>query len=200
LNYLGHIFLSGLNEPLLVGNFIGDYVKGRQFENYPSEIKQGIILHRAIDEFTDHHPAWMTIRELIRPVYNRHAGVVADLFIDHYLAKNWDHYSQIRLQWYAKWVYAVFLKHYEVLPDRVKGFLPFMIQHRRLQSYAEHSGIEISLRIMALHTSLPDHTDKAMLLLKNHDEELAGLSNCFLPEVQLYVTAYLRSIQQTPLV
>ncbi|MBN2805175.1 MAG: DUF479 domain-containing protein [Prolixibacteraceae bacterium] len=187
MNYLGHIFLSGMNEPLLVGNFIGDYVKGRQFEHYPDEIKQGILLHRVIDEFTDHHPNWMAIRELIRPAYHRHAGVVADLFLDHYLARSWDLYSPIRLQWHAKWVYAVLLKYYEFLPERVKGFLPFLIQHRRLQSYADVSGIEISLRIMALHTSLPDHHNEAIHLLKTCDKELATLAHGFLPDAQLFV-------------
>lgn len=193
MNYLGHIYLSGMNEALLVGNFIGDYVKGRQFKLYPDEIKQGILLHRAIDEFTDHHPAWMEIRELIRPVYTRHAGVVADLFLDHYLAKYWNQYASISLDWYAKWTYAAFLKYYEWLPERVKGFLPFLIQHRRLQSYAEADGIAVSLYIMAMHTSLPDRTREAMELLHRCDAEFACLSNQFLPEIKDYVSTYLKN-------
>lgn len=195
MNYLGHIYLSGLNEALLVGNFIGDYVKGRAYETYPETVKQGILLHRTIDEYTDHHQAWMAIRELIRPVYGRHSGVVADLFIDHYLAKYWNHYAAVPLHWHAKWAYAALLKNYELLPERVKGFLPFLIQHRRLQSYAEQSGIEISLRIMSLRTSLPEHTDRAMDLLLIHDDELGKLSNAFLIDVQTFVDRYLESYQ-----
>ena len=104
MNYLGHIFLSGKNEQLLVGNFIGDYVKGKQYLHYPEEIRKGILLHRAIDDFTDRNAHWMNVRELFRPIYKRYAGVVADVVIDHFLAKNWSHFSDEQLDWYSKWV------------------------------------------------------------------------------------------------
>lgn len=187
MNYLGHIYLSGRNEQLLVGNFIGDYVKGKQYENYPEEIRKGILLHRAIDEFTDQNQHWMEIRELFRPIYNRYAGVVADVVIDHFLAANWSRFSDMQLSWFSKWVYAVFLRYFDEMPKRVQGFLPYIIQHRRLQSYAELSGLEMSLRIMAHRTSLPDGTDAAMKLLKENYEIFTRHSLSFLDEVIEFV-------------
>jgi acyl carrier protein phosphodiesterase len=134
MNYLGHIYLSGENEQLMTGNFIGDYVKGKGYLNYPAEIQRGILFHREIDHYTDQHPNWKIIRETIRPIYGRYAGVVADLFADHILAKNWAEFSEINLNWKSKWAYAVLLKHYNHLPPVVQSFLPYLIQHRRLQS------------------------------------------------------------------
>ncbi len=55
MNYLAHIFLSGNDDDVLIGNFIGDYVKGKDFNNYPAGIQKGILLHRRIDTYTDRH-------------------------------------------------------------------------------------------------------------------------------------------------
>lgn len=187
LNYLGHIFLSGKNEPLMVGNFIGDYVKGKQYQNYPVEIQKGILLHRAIDEYTDRNEHWMAIRELLKPIYKRYAGVVADISTDHFLAANWNQFSDEQLSWYAKWVYAVFLRNFDVMPKQVQGFLPYLIQHRRLQSYAKLKGFEMSLRIMTNRTSLPDGTNAVMQLLNDEYEVFNQHALHFLNDVFYFV-------------
>ena len=88
MNYLGHIYLSGYNDELLVGNFIGDYVKGKAYLNYPKVIKEGILLHRKIDDFTDSNEHWRHVKKSLQPIYRKYAGVVADIIIDHFLAKN----------------------------------------------------------------------------------------------------------------
>lgn len=187
MNYLGHIYLSGNNEQLMIGNFIGDYVKGKQYENYPDEIRKGILLHRVIDDFTDKNEHWLEIRELLKPLYKRYAGVVADILVDHYLAKNWDQFSSTQLNLYSEWVYAVLQKNYVVLPQRVQYFLPYLIQHKRLQSYAKKSGLEMSLRIMSDRTSLPDHTDEVMQLINNEYPIFKKYSLLFLEEVRLFI-------------
>ncbi|HCT94182.1 MAG: hypothetical protein A2X19_09000 [Bacteroidetes bacterium GWE2_39_28] len=74
MNYLAHIFLSRGNRQLQVGNFIGDFVKGKSHENYPPEIQQGILLHREIDRFTDSRPSFLETVEMLRPVFNRYSG------------------------------------------------------------------------------------------------------------------------------
>lgn len=186
MNYLGHIYLSGFNEPLLVGNFIGDYVKGKRFMAYPDAIRRGILYHRAIDHYTDQNRHWQSVRELLRPLYGRYAGVVADVFTDHFLAANWQQFSEVPLSWQAKWAYAALLKHYDQLPHRVQGFLPYLIQHRRLQSYATFEGIEVSLAIMSKYTSLPDNTSRAMLLLHDDYQPLKKHATSFVAAISRY--------------
>ncbi|MCU0362399.1 MAG: ACP phosphodiesterase [Bacteroidales bacterium] len=56
MNVLAHIYLSGDSEKIIIGNYIGDYVKGRDYLKYPELVRKGIILHRHIDAFTDSHP------------------------------------------------------------------------------------------------------------------------------------------------
>jgi acyl carrier protein phosphodiesterase len=193
MNYLGHIFLSGENDQLMVGNFIADYVKGKKYLEYPPEVQKGILLHRSIDHFTDNNIHWQSIREMIRPVYHRYAGITSDIFIDHFLASRWNVYSSNQLKIYVKWVHAVFLRNYSILPERVKGFLAYLIQHKRLLSYSEINGIEESLYIMSLRSSLPDETAIAIQLLKERYAEFEELSHLFLADVIRFVTSEINS-------
>ena len=61
MNYLAHMVMGqwvGLNEKGVLGNFIGDAVKGRDVEGmWGEEVGVGIRLHRAIDDVSDRHEA-----------------------------------------------------------------------------------------------------------------------------------------------
>ena len=100
MNYLAHIFLSGSSEEILIGNFIGDYVKGRDYLNYPAQIKKGILLHRRIDSFTDSHKIVHQSMSYFAPQYHKYAGIIIDILYDHYLIKNWDRYCPLPLETY----------------------------------------------------------------------------------------------------
>lgn len=191
MNYLGHIFLSGEDEALLTGNFIGDYIKGNQFLKYPEKIRKGIILHRTIDFYTDHNKNWQQIRNILRPVYSRYSGVVSDVLCDHVLAKHWSSFSKTRLDRYTKWVHAVLLINYEYLPEKVRAFLPFLIQHKRLQTYSSINKTIDALRIMATHTSLPENTQHLNKLLISEYNEIEHYALNFIHEISNFVNAEL---------
>ena len=187
MNYLSHIYLSGDSEEIIVGNFIGDHVKGQQFLSYPPEVAKGIYLHRQIDSFTDSHP---TVNECIiklRPVFGKYSGIVIDIFLDHFLAVNWSCYSFEKLSSFTKRFHAVLLANFFQLPPRVKLFVPFLIQHKRLQSYASFEGIEKTLRIMAKHTSLPAETELALKILEDEYEFFNEAFNNFFPQIILHI-------------
>lgn len=155
MNYLAHLFLSGSDEQIMVGNFIGDYVKGNTWNKFPENIKKGILLHRQIDSFTDSHPKFREAKTFFRGEFGLYSGIVIDLIYDHYLAKNWNKYSDLTLRTFAKRSHAVLLQNFMFLPVRVQSFLPFLIQHRRLESYASVNGIVQTLKIMSNYSSLP---------------------------------------------
>ncbi|MCF6356424.1 MAG: ACP phosphodiesterase [Draconibacterium sp.] len=166
MNFLAHLYLSGEDEKLMVGNFIGDFVKGRKYENYKDSVKQGILLHRQIDYFTDSHLKFREAKKLMVPEFGLYSGIVIDLIYDHLLAKNWNNYSTRNLREYSKWVHAVLLSNFFYLPGRVQGFLPVLIQNRRLESYATVEGIQKSLEIMSRYTSLPPKSKKAIEIME----------------------------------
>ena len=165
MNFLAHLYLSGENEKLMVGNFIGDYVKGRKYENFNGVVKQGILLHRQIDSFTDSHLKFREAKKLLVPEFGLYSGIIIDLIYDHLLAKNWNNYSTRNLREYTKWVHAVLLKNFFYLPKRVQGFLPILIQNRRLESYATVEGIQKSLEIMSRYTSLPNKSKRVIEIM-----------------------------------
>ena len=165
MNYLAHLYLSGKEKELLVGNFIADEVKGRRYESYPVGIRQGILLHRAIDHFSDNHPIFNRSKKRLYPVYNHYARVVIDIFYDHFLAKEWNCYSDISLRKFSFFCYKTLLSYWFHLPRNIKRYLPFIILHRRFVAYSGIEGIRDSLRIMSAHSSLPDRTDEAISIL-----------------------------------
>ncbi|WP_159518421.1 acyl carrier protein phosphodiesterase [Sunxiuqinia indica] len=166
MNYLAHLYLSGEDESIMVGNFIGDYVKGKQYQQFPLAVQRGVLLHRQIDWFTDRHPLVKACANRFRANYGRYSGIVTDVIFDHFLATNWKRYSNDPLRQFSKHVHAVLLSNFSILPLRVKMFLPFLIQHKRLESYAGLQGIWQSLAIMGRRTSLPQEADFAIEVLK----------------------------------
>ena len=188
MNFLAHLYLSGEPGPLMIGNFIGDYVKGKQLKRFAPEIQRGIMLHRKIDAFTDRHETVKKSTVRFKPCYQRYASVVVDVIYDHYLAKNWQNYSNIELSKYVTDVHTYFLKHYFTLPNRVKGFLPFLIKSRRLENYKHLWGIERSLSIMANHSSLPAKSECAMKIMKEQYDELNMEFASFFDDLRAMVT------------
>jgi acyl carrier protein phosphodiesterase len=141
MNYLAHIYLSGEIEELKIGNFIADSVKGNKFGHFPKKIKEGIILHRALDTFTDKHPTVRLSTHRLFDAYGHYSGVIVDILYDHFLAKNWKDYSEIPLIDYTQNFYDLLNANYEILPLRVQHFLPYMIQDNWLNNYATIDGI-----------------------------------------------------------
>lgn len=141
MNYLAHIYLSGDNKDLMIGNFIADSVKGRKFVGIPEKVQHGIILHRAIDKFTDSHPVVKKSIRRLFPVYSHYSAVIIDILYDHFLAANWKDYSKIPLDQYVDNFYELLNLNFEILPKRVQNFLPYMIDDNWLLNYASLEGI-----------------------------------------------------------
>ena len=102
MNYLAHIFLSGSNRKVQLGNFVGDAVKGSSYKNYPPDIAKGIQLHRAIDDYTDHHPAVCEVVHRLQPEFGRYSGVLLDIYFDYLLASRFESFSGVSLRRYTR--------------------------------------------------------------------------------------------------
>lgn len=98
MNYLAHVFLSGPNRKVQLGNFVGDAVKGSSYKNYPPDIAKGIQLHRAIDDYTDRHPAVCEVVHRLQPEFGRYSGVLLDIYFDYLLASRFESFSGVSLR------------------------------------------------------------------------------------------------------
>jgi len=188
MNYLAHIYLSEGKRQLQVGNFIGDFVKGRKHEEYPKEIQMGILLHREIDKFTDCHPLFLETTELLRPTFGRYSGIIADMYFDYLLASDFKRYNKSRsLTLFAANFYLSAIIYYKWLPDRVKGFIFHFIWTNRLKQYSTYEGLEYSLRIMSHYKSSAINPELSISFLKDNEEVLRSRFNLFMPQAIDYV-------------
>lgn len=193
MNYLAHLYLSGPEAGVKVGNFIGDYVKGNHYTRYATSIRKGIILHRKIDTFTDKHPVFRESSRYFHLRYQRYAGVVTDIIYDHFLAANWDSYSNQSLKSFVSESHRILMMHYFSLPGVVKQFLPFLIKSRRMELYKHPESVEKTLMIMANHSSLPNHAQWAREQLNVHYDELRDGFFLFFSDVSAMCSDYLAS-------
>jgi len=162
MNYLAHLYLSPADDESLLGNLLGDFVKNKaEFSNY-DKIYQGICLHRKIDQFTDAHFIFRKSRQRISEKNRRYAGVLVDIFYDHFLAVNWEIYSQVSLDIFVNNFYRILEKYAPILPKRLFDLKPAMIQENRLMLYREQAGVAIALERVATRLSVPYVVDEAL--------------------------------------
>ena len=142
MNFLAHIYLSGNNDMITIGNFMADGIKGESYKKYPNDIQKGILLHREIDTFTDAHPIVRQSTKRLHENYSHYSGVIVDILYDHFLAKNWSTYSSVSLENYVESFYNVLEKHFEILPLRIQRLMPYMIADNWLLNYSKIEGIQ----------------------------------------------------------
>ncbi len=141
MNYLAHIYLSNNNKSIQIGNFIADSVKGRRYEEYPKGIKIGILLHRQIDWFTDNNDIVKKSKRRLDGRYGHYKGIIIDIFYDHFLAKNWNDYSDIPLSEFSQEFYMNLKDNLDVLPEKMQKITPYIMEGDWLTNYAKLEGI-----------------------------------------------------------
>jgi acyl carrier protein phosphodiesterase len=148
MNFLAHIYLSGDNDLIKIGNFMADGIHGKHFDTFPIEIQKGIILHRSIDTFTDAHPIFRQSTKRLHANYHHYSGIIVDIFYDHFLAKNWSKYSDERLEDYSQRFYQSLRDNYDDLTPKTQKMMPYLIEYNWLLSYQTIEGIESVLTKM----------------------------------------------------
>ena len=168
MNFLAHIYLSGNNDFIRIGNFMADSIKGKKYLKYPEKIQQGIVLHRAIDYYTDTHPVFKQSTQRLFSKYSHYSGIIVDIFYDHFLAANWQEYSDTSLKKYTLDFYKLLEENHEILPSKVKIFLPYMVRDNWLLSYARIDGIKKVLSGMNKRTGQKSGMHLATAELKEY--------------------------------
>lgn len=192
MNFLAHCYLSGQNPHIITGNFIGDFVKGRNLAaTYGSGIALGVALHRAIDTYTDSHHIVKHSKNRLRPTYGHYSGVIVDIFYDHFLAAGWSTYSDIPLDDYAATIYALITEQHAILPERVNQMLPFMVRGNWLRNYANLEGIERVLGGMARRTTFESKMELATNDLRESYHDFKKEFEEFFPDLQDYCSQWL---------
>lgn len=192
MNFLAHLYLSGDDPLVRLGNFIGDFVKGRDLtDRYEPGIVKGIELHRAIDEFTDQHAIVMQSKIRLRPKYRHYAPVIIDIFYDHFLAASWANHCNELLPDFAEDCYKLIQQNATILPEQVNWMLPHMARGNWLVNYAKIEGISNTLRGMARRSKFDSKMDESIVELENHYTDFKAEFEEFFPLLKNYSDSFL---------
>jgi acyl carrier protein phosphodiesterase len=149
MNFLAHLYLSGSDKEVMVGNVLADRMKGQKINDFSEGIREGIRLHHIIDNFTDHHPVVAESKQRLRPEFRLYAPVIADVFYDHFLAANWENYSDISLKDFAEKSYLALKQHRKLFTGGFQVALVYMRFRNLLVSYSRFEGVQFALERMS---------------------------------------------------
>ncbi|MNJ92027.1 Acyl carrier protein phosphodiesterase [compost metagenome] len=141
MNYLGHIYFSNNDPQLAVANLFGDFIKGKKYLEYPEYIQKGVLLHRKIDDFIDHHSKVVQLIHLIRPGLPKVAPIAIDIYFDHLLAKNWEQYHSMPLTAFLSDLYSKIDLSNDPYPANFKQFIDVLIERNWINHYSSEEGL-----------------------------------------------------------
>ncbi|WP_205508372.1 ACP phosphodiesterase [Longitalea arenae] len=186
MNYLAHAYLSFNQPAILAGNLLGDFVKGKQVNQFPDDVRKGILLHRAIDSFTDEHPATREAKIIFKPYYRLYSAAFIDVSYDHFLANDWQQFTDDSLQEFSQQVYLSLDKYRDVFPEPFKQVFPYMKQYNWLYNYRNRSGIERSFAGVVHRSQYLTDSQTAFKLFEDNYHKLQQYYADFFPALHRF--------------
>lgn len=190
MNFLFHMLLSGNDDQILVGNFMGDYVKGPLAERFPKRIRQGVTLHRRIDSFASRADLFQRSRLRIDPHYGLYRGVLIDLFYDHFLVTGWNEWADEPFERYLARTRSIIEEQLTELPERMQPLVPIIFEEL-LPSYGEVSGIGRALERMSRRVTRANPLAGGEEELLQHYQELQDDFRGFMPLVRSFAEEFI---------
>jgi acyl carrier protein phosphodiesterase len=189
LNYLAHLLLCNGRPEALVGSVLADFSRGVDLKTLSPGMRQAVELHFRVDAFTDSHPLVAESKRRIQPPHRRYAGVLVDMYYDHFLARHWDHHCDVPLPRFAAAAYEALLGAEAVLPERMVNVCRAMAAGDWLGSYARVDAIDTALQRMSRRLTRPNHLGTGIQALVENYEALEQDFERFFPELQRFASA-----------
>ena len=183
MNFLAHLYLSGNDEEVMLGNLLADFLKGSNRKEFSKGIQRGIDLHHKIDEYTDSHPIVEQSKIRLRPNFSHYSPVVSDVYFDHFLAANFDKYSNTNLSKYARNCYRILAKNNKIFPQNLRRFIAIMRFENLLVYYSTVEGIDVIFNRMAKRTKFNSNLENASIELVKNYKSYENEFSLFFPEL-----------------
>jgi acyl carrier protein phosphodiesterase len=190
MNFLCHMVLSGMDNEILTGYFMGDFVKGPLSGQFPARVSLGISLHRRIDSFASQNELFQQSRRRLDPHYGHYRGVLVDLFYDHFLVVEWHRWSDESLDRYLARTRGIIEKQQDVLPERLRLLVP-MIFEELLPSYGAVNGIGSALERMSRRVVRANPLAGGEAELLRHYNELKADFQEYMPLACRFAAGYI---------
>lgn len=197
MNYLFHLYLSADDHELLLGNFMGDFVKGRLGDEHPPRVRQGIVLHRRIDSFAARDEDFRRSRQRLPPSYGLYRGVLVDLFYDHFLAAEWQRWSPFPLPEYLAATRRIVEERGALLPPRLRPLVP-LIFDELIPAYLTIDGIGGALERMSRRIGRPNPLAGGAAALAACYPELRADFRRFTPRIRRFAAEQAAAASHDP--
>ncbi|HEV7381217.1 MAG TPA: ACP phosphodiesterase [Dyadobacter sp.] len=189
MNFLAHLLLSGEREGIIMGNFVGDFVKGRLTDektaSWNPEYVTGLKLHRFIDSFTDTHPIVREARIKIAEKHGRLSGIIIDIYFDYFLARFFTDFCNETLWTYSHRMYSLIEKNEYLIPEQMIPMVQAMVRQDWLNSYESLDGINLTFSRMSRRAGFMEHIQYAVDELRLNELFYQQKFRSFFPELQL---------------
>lgn len=197
MNFLAHLLLSEEKEGVIMGNFVGDFIKGlltpEKTENWNQDYVVGLKLHRLIDSYTDHHPQVLEAKHRIALKHGKLAGIIVDIYFDYFLAKNFLEYSQESLWNYAHRMYALIENNKYLIPEAMIPMAQAFIRQDWLNSYETLEGIDLTFTRMSRREGFMKPIKNAAVELRENESFYEEKFRLFLPEIRIVTADFIRN-------
>ena len=191
MNYLGHLVLSGNNDEVLFGNFIGDAIKGNAYLDWPDNIQKGILLHRLIDDFTDNNHYYLKGKRRFYKDYPKMGGVINDIVYDFLL---WQYYIDNGIPSLNKDInrfHTILEKHREDMPKKIKFMYVYMKRDNWLLNYKYEWGIKKALKGIGKRINYSNNLDQSFNIVHENLEDFKNEFQLFYSEIQMKVSSFM---------
>lgn len=166
----------------MLGNLLGDFVKGSKFVGIPDELQKGIMLHRRIDMFIDHHPLILDLQSEISEHLPKVSGIAIDLIFDHLLAKNWSSFNNEPLQEFLDSFYEYAFSYKKPLPEKYVFFLNRLKEHNFISKYKEPYALDKSSEFLSNKLSFPNKLKQTRTVFENNEKRFQETFDLFMKE------------------
>jgi acyl carrier protein phosphodiesterase len=190
MNFLAHLYLADDTAESVIGNLLGDFKKGLIDDCYPPDVNQGIRLHRAVDAYTDRHEEFSLCRGMLPPEYRRFAGIIVDMFWDHFLAENWGEYSSEPLEAFSQRMYD-YLQHPPCdLPERMVFMVNLMEREDLLTRSRDLKSLAIALHRVGDRLDRGPFFEASIEQLKQNYEALDESFRRYFPQLIQFAASF----------
>lgn len=175
---------------MAIGNFLGDFVKGNQYQDYEPDIAKGVLLHREIDRFTDSHEVVSESKKRLSEKYRHYSGVIVDMFYDHFLAKNFNEFHPEDLKTFSENHFKRLIAFQDQMPSKAQHMLPYMVANNWLLAYAELKGVHRALSGLSRRTKFDSKMDESIQDLTKHYSLFEKEFRLFFPDIQSHISEF----------
>ncbi|WKE65635.1 ACP phosphodiesterase [Gallaecimonas kandeliae] len=150
MNFLAHLHIADHCDSSLLGNLLGDFVKGEPQAQLAPKLAAGVMLHRFVDSYSDSHRLTRAAKELFPGRARRFSPIALDMFWDHCLARRWADFHPESLRAFCQNAELLIQgEHSGDLPPRYLQVSASMWRNRWLESYRDFATVELALERMS---------------------------------------------------